>query len=244
MARVLPLDEIPVWSQQHPPGPNTDFLPASIFLIDKFKGWSSFDAVKFLRSRIGIKKVGHAGTLDPMATGLLVICAGKATKSISMIQDMMKTYRAEITLGASTPSYDAETEPKEMAEWEHISRTQVEEVLAKHFSGEIEQVPPMYSALKAGGKRLYELARKGKEIERPPRQVTIYEHRIIDFNGPKIDIEIRCSKGTYIRSIAHDLGLLLNSRAHLTALERTSIGHFHNKDAYTPHELGDILRDG
>jgi tRNA pseudouridine55 synthase len=244
MARALPLDEIPVWSKENPPNSQTDFLPASIFLINKFKDWSSFDAVKFLRSRIRIKKVGHAGTLDPMATGLLVICAGKATKSISMIQDMKKTYRAEITLGASTPSYDAETEPDVRADWEHVSLEQVEETLKEHFNGEIQQVPPMYSALKAGGKRLYELARKGQEIERPPRSVTIHNYQIKDFEGPRLDIEICCSKGTYIRSIAHDLGILLGSRAHLTALERTSIGHFENADAFTPHELGDILRDG
>ncbi|MFN1834008.1 tRNA pseudouridine(55) synthase TruB [Balneola sp. MJW-20] len=244
MAGALPLEKIPVYSKKNPPVPGQDYSTGAIFLINKFKDWSSFDAVKFLRSRIKVKKVGHAGTLDPMATGLLVLCAGKATKSISQIQDLEKVYRAEVSLGSSTLSYDAETEVDETAPFDHVDREMVEEALSGHFSGVIEQVPPMYSALKAGGKRLYELARQGKTIKRLPRSVTVYETKILSFDLPKIVVDIRCSKGTYIRSIAHDLGELLKTKGHLSALERTSIGHFRNEDAYSPHEIGDILQNG
>lgn len=244
MAGALPLDKIPVYSKNNLPEKDQDFAPGAVFLIDKFKGWSSFDAVKFLRGRIKAKKVGHAGTLDPMATGLLVLCAGKATKSISQIQDLDKVYRAEITLGQSTLSYDAETEIDETASFDHVSFEMIEESLKQNFSGEIEQVPPMYSALKVGGKRLYELARQGKTIKRLPRVVTIFETEIISFDLPKVVIDIRCSKGTYIRSLAHDLAEVMNTKGHLTALERISIGHFMNEDAFTPHEIGDILQNG
>lgn len=241
MAKVLPLDQIPVFGKNNLPGKATDYNAGAIFLLDKPKDWSSFDVVKFLRSRIKVKKVGHAGTLDPMATGLLILCSGKATKSISMIQEMPKTYVGEVTFGAQTASYDAESEITETADYSHITKKDIQQVLDEQFSGEIEQVPPMYSALKYGGKKLYELARQGKEVERLARSVTIHESEILNFEPPKLQIKIKCSKGTYIRSIAHDLGIILNSRAHLSALERTLTGDFSVENALTPHEMGDVL---
>ncbi|MEX0719272.1 MAG: tRNA pseudouridine(55) synthase TruB [Balneolaceae bacterium] len=241
MAKVIPLDQIPVFGKVNVPSKDADFNAGAIFLLDKPKNWSSFDVVKFVRSRIKVKKVGHAGTLDPMATGLLVLCSGKATKSISQIQELPKTYVGEITFGTATASYDAETDTTETADFGHITKADIQKLLDEQFSGEIEQIPPMYSALKYGGKKLYELARKGQEVERLARTITIHKSEILDFQPPKLQLRIECSKGTYIRSIAHDLGIALDSRAHLSALERTAIGGFSNPDALTPHELGDIL---
>lgn len=243
MAKVLPLDEIPVYGKNHLPDKDTDHTKGSIFLIDKPLDWSSFDVVKFLRKRIRVKKVGHAGTLDPLATGLLILCAGKATKSISLIQDLPKVYKAEITFGAATTTYDSEGEISEEADWDHITKEQIISVLNDEFSGTIEQIPPMYSALKYGGKKLYELARKGEEVVRLPRQVTIYEHTNLSFSPPKLNLEIKCSKGTYIRSLARDMGEALHSKAYLSALERTAIGHFLVSEALTPHEMGDRLKE-
>lgn len=245
MAKALPLSQIPVFDKNHLPTPDSDFSEAAIFLINKPKGWTSFDVVKFIRSRINVKKTGHAGTLDPMATGLLVLCCGRATKSISQIQEMSKVYRAEITFGASTASYDAETEVTEKASYDHITLNNIEDAMASHFSGEIDQVPPMYSALKKDGKKLYELARKGVEVEREPREVTIYDYEILAFKAPILEIKIHCSKGTYMRSLAHDLGNILDSKAHLSALERSAIGTFQSEQALSPHEFGDLVeKDG
>ena len=241
MAKAIPLNQIPVFGRYNLPPSDSDFSAGAIFLIDKPNDWTSFDVVKFLRSRIKVKKTGHAGTLDPMATGLLVLCSGKATKSISQIQEMPKTYEAEITFGAATSTYDAESEVTETAGYEHITSEKIEEVLQKHFTGEIEQVPPMFSALKKEGKKLYELARKGVEVEREARKVTIHKSELIGYEPPVLQLRIACSKGTYIRSLAHDLGNLLDSKAHLSALERTAIGNFMNTDALSPHELGDWL---
>ncbi|MCH8567521.1 MAG: tRNA pseudouridine(55) synthase TruB [Balneolales bacterium] len=218
-----------------------DFSSGVVFLVDKPKGWSSFRAVGLIRKLIGIKKVGHAGTLDPMATGLLVICCGKATKSVSLAQELHKEYIAGIRFGSSTPSYDAETEPDEIAAFEHITPETIEQTLKLRFCGDIEQVPPMYSALKVGGKRLYQLARKGVEIERKKRKITVYNTELLHFEKQKESssgsVRIGCSKGTYIRSIAHDLGILLDSRAHLDALRRTSIGNYLAENALTPEQL-------
>ncbi|MCG8373669.1 MAG: tRNA pseudouridine(55) synthase TruB [Balneolales bacterium] len=241
MAHIPPLDSFPVFSSENLPSPEFDFSSGSILLLNKPPGWTSFDVVKYVRGRLKTKKVGHAGTLDPMATGLLVICSGKATKAISQIQDQSKTYIAEITFGGSTPSYDAESEIDQSAPFEHISSSGIKNMLGEQFSGEIQQVPPMYSALKRDGKKLYELARRGKSVELEPRPVTIYEHEILDFSCPKVILRITCSKGTYIRSIAHDLGLALHSRAYLSALERINIGVFSNKIALTPHQINDLL---
>ena len=242
MAKALPLETIPVFSRSNPPSPDFDYGTAAILLVNKEKDWTSFDAVKYIRGRLKTRKVGHAGTLDPMATGLLILCSGRATKSISQLQDLSKTYIGEITFGGSTPSYDAESDIDVEAEYEHIERSAIQDILDQQFSGEIMQVPPMYSALKRDGKKLYELARRGKTVELQPRPVTIHSAKILNFSAPKLTIEITCSKGTYIRSIAHDLGLALDSRAHLTALERTSIGDYRSSDALTPKEIDKILR--
>ncbi len=242
MAKPLPIESIPVFSKKNPPHQDIDFSTGAIVLVYKEKDWTSFDAVKYIRGRLGTKKVGHAGTLDPAATGLLILCAGKATKSISQIQEMPKTYIGEITFGGSTPSYDGESEVNEEAPFEHITLEDIESILKEKFSGEIQQVPPMYSALKRDGKKLYELARRGKEIELEARPVTIYEIEILNFEAPKLRLKITCSKGTYIRSIAHDLGLALDSRAYLSALERTAIGLYSSNDSFTPHEINSLMR--
>lgn len=243
MARAIPLDEIPVFGKNHLPNKETDFKAGAIFLIDKPLEWSSFDVVKFLRKRIRVKKVGHAGTLDPLASGLLILCAGKATKSISLIQDLPKTYFGEITFGAATTTYDSEGEISETADYDHITKEALLSVLEKEFTGQIEQIPPMYSALKYGGKKLYELARKGEEVKRYPRSITIHANSLISFELPKVELEIRCSKGTYIRSFARDLGEALHSKAYLSSLERTAIGHYSVAEALSPHELGDRLKE-
>ena len=242
MAKALPLESIPVFGSHNLPDLEFDFSAGAILLVNKPQDWTSFDAVKFLRGRVKTKKVGHAGTLDPMATGLLIVCTGKATKSISQLQDMKKEYIGEITFGASTPSYDAESQPDQTAPFEHISEDLITEKLSSEFSGEIMQVPPMYSALKRDGKKLYELARRGKTVELEPRPITIYETEMLSFDLPTVSLRISCSKGTYIRSIAHDLGIALESRGHLSGLERTSIGEYLNKHALTPHQYSDILR--
>lgn len=237
MARALPLAEIPVFDQQHSlPEVLTPAEPA-IILIDKPIGWSSFKVVKAIRKRLNIKKVGHAGTLDPLATGLLILCVNKATKSISQIQELRKTYRALIRFGMSTPSYDAATESDGEAPFNHITRQVIEEELARSFNGEIEQIPPMFSALKKNGQRLYKLARKGKTVERKPRKAIIFNATIHSYNSPDLDMDIECSKGTYIRSIANDLGINLGSRAFLAGLRRTKIGSFDVRNALQVDDL-------
>ncbi len=242
MAKAPELASLPVFGESNPPSPEYDFQSGSILLVNKPQGWTSFDAVKYLRGRVQCKKVGHAGTLDPMATGLLILCTGKATKTIDQIQGQEKTYIAEITFGGSTPSYDAESEIEEVAKFNHITIESIQKVLEDQFSGEILQVPPMYSALKRDGKKLYELARRGKTIELEPRPITIYSSKILSFESPKLRLEITCSKGTYIRSIAHDLGKALKSLGYLSELERTKIGNFSNAKALTPHQYNEILR--
>ncbi len=242
MAKALPLESIPVYGASKPPKPGIDFSTGAIVLVNKPQNWTSFDAVKYLRGRLATRKVGHAGTLDPMATGLLVLCTGKATKSISQIQGLAKTYTAEITFGASTPTYDADSAPDQTAAYEHITLAMISEKFAGEYSGDIMQVPPMFSALKRNGKKLYELARRGKTVELEARPVHLYETEILSFELPKLEVKITCSKGTYIRSIAHDLGLALNSRAHLSKLERTAIGTFTNNDALSPQQYNKLLR--
>lgn len=242
MAKPLLLETIPVFCKDNPPPADFDFDSGSILLVFKEKTWTSFDAVKYIRSRVRTKKVGHAGTLDPLATGLLILCTGKATKSISQIQEMPKTYVGEITFGGSTPSYDADSDIDITAPYDHITKEIISDELNKNFNGQIMQVPPMYSALKRDGQKLYELARRGKTIELDPRPVTIFEHSILFFEAPKLLITITCSKGTYIRSIAHDLGIALKSRAYLSALERTRIGDYTSANAFTPNDLDQLLR--
>lgn len=202
-----------------------------VFLIDKPLDWTSFDAVNKIRWNIrkayDLKKikVGHAGTLDPKATGLLLICTGKWTKRIDEFQAQEKTYTGTIKLGVTTPTYDLESEEDQMFPTEHITDELIYET-TKQFTGDIEQFPPMHSAIKVDGKRLYELAREGQEIERKARKVTIEEFKITKIDLPFVDFEVKCSKGTYIRSLAFDFGKALNSGGYLTALRRTKIGEF------------------
>lgn len=241
MAKAIPLEDLPVFSKNHIPDTSFDFASGAAFLIDKPKSWSSFDVVKHLRKCLDLRKIGHAGTLDPMATGLLVVCCGKGTKTISQIQSQPKEYIGEVTFGGATPSHDAETEVEETAEVDHITREMIQQALDNRFSGQIIQVPPMYSALKHKGTPLYKLARKGKEVKRTPRQVIIYDSEILSYSKPKLKLYVKCSKGTYIRTIAYDLGKAVDSLAHLTALERTSIGDFKNEHAFSIDDLDEIF---
>lgn len=245
MARTIPLKDLPVFSGNHIPDPSFNYASGAAFLINKPKGWSSFEVVKHLRKCLDLRKVGHAGTLDPMATGLLVVCCSRGTKSISQIQKLPKKYIGEVSFGASTPSHDAETEIEETAETGHITRQMIQQVLDNQFSGQITQIPPMYSALKHDGTPLYKLARKGKEVKRNPRQVIIYDTKILDFENAVLQLYVKCSKGTYIRTIAYDLGKAVDSLAHLTALKRTGIGDFKSDDALSIEQLNTIfLTDG
>lgn len=209
-----------------------DFLEGQILLIDKPLTWSSFQAVNKLKYILKRKydlpkkfKIGHAGTLDPLATGLLIICTGKFTKKITEIQAQAKEYTGTITVGATTPSYDLETEVDATFPTEHISEALILET-TKQFLGEIAQKPPVFSAIKKDGKRLYEHARAGEEVEIASRKTTIHEFEITRIALPEIDFRVKCSKGTYIRSLAFDFGIALNSGAYLSALRRTKIGDY------------------
>ena len=208
-----------------------------VLLMNKPLEWTSFDIVKYVRSRVRVKKVGHAGTLDPLASGPLILCLGKATKTMQQYQQMEKEYRAVIRLGASTASYDRGTPIESEGDISHISLDDVEKILKTDFMGEIEQVPPLYSALKVKGERLYKKARRGEKIELSPRNVTVYSVEITGFERPDLHVTIRCGKGTYIRSIAHDLGEKLGCKGHLFALERSAIGPYSVKDAWTPEQF-------
>lgn len=208
-----------------------DFKNGQVLLIDKPLNWTSFQVVNKLRWNIrqsfNIKKikVGHAGTLDPLATGLLIICTGKQTKEIHTYQGQIKEYTGTFTLGATTPSYDLETEINETFSIEHITEDLLKET-TKEFIGDIQQKPPIFSAIKKDGKRLYELARKGETTEINARTVTINEFEITNVDLPKVEFRVVCSKGTYIRSLAFDFGNALNSGGHLSVLRRTKIGDF------------------
>jgi len=213
-----------------------DFKNGQVLLIDKPLNWTSFQVVNKLRWHIrktfNIKKikVGHAGTLDPLATGLLVICTGKMTKQINEFQAQVKEYTGTITLGSSTPSFDLETEIDKTYPTEHIIEKLVHET-TKLFIGDIEQYPPIFSAIKKDGKRLYEFARAGETVEIKPRTINISEFEITNINGLYVDFRVVCSKGTYIRSLANDFGKALQSGGHLSALRRTKIGAFHVDNA-------------
>ncbi len=211
--------------------PIFNFEEGEVLLFDKPITWTSFDVVNKVRHTIRTKKVGHAGTLDPLATGLLVLCTGKMTKQIDTIQATEKEYLATITLGKTTPSYDLETEFDSETDITHLSEAQVAEAIMSYVGNQM-QMPPMYSALKVDGKRLYKLARKGKEIELQPRPVSIYSIEIKSISLPTVQFLLRCSKGTYIRTLAHDIGQQLGVGAHLSALRRTKVGHLSVEDAY------------
>ena len=208
--------------------------------------WTSFDVVKFVRNLLkktyNLKKikVGHAGTLDPLATGILVLCIGKKTKEINKIQEENKTYLATIKVGESTPSYDRETEIDNTYPTSHINEELIMDSI-KSFRGKSEQTPPVYSALKIDGKRLYDLARKGEKIIPKKREIEIFKFNLLNFKNLEIDCEIECSKGTYIRSIASDMGKKLNSGAHLKYLERYSVGEYSIKNCLQIDEIKDLL---
>jgi tRNA pseudouridine55 synthase len=221
-------------------------LEGQLLLVDKPLKWTSFQVVNKLRWSLRTKyklkklKVGHAGTLDPLATGLLLICTGKMTKKISEIQALEKAYTGIITLGATTPSYDLETAIDQNFFIKHITKQQLDSV-RKKFVGEIDQYPPIYSAIKKEGKRLYEYARKGEEIKIESRKVTLYAFDFTKIDIPKVHFHVRCSKGTYIRSLAHDFGKELESGAHLSQLRRTAIGAYTVEDSLTPDQISEKL---
>ena len=214
-----------------------DFQNGQILLIDKPLNWTSFQAVNKIKyaliNKVGLPKkfkIGHAGTLDPLASGLLLICTGKFTKKISELQGQAKEYTGTFFIGATTPSYDLETEIDETFPISHIDNELIHETV-KQFLGEINQKPPIYSAIKKDGVRLYEHARAGEVVEIEFRKTTIHEFEITRITLPKIDFRVVCSKGTYIRSLAFDFGKALNSGAHLTALRRTKIGDYNVENA-------------
>tara|TARA_R110000868_G_scaffold37619_2_gene132837 strand:+ start:3855 stop:4550 length:696 start_codon:yes stop_codon:yes gene_type:complete len=213
-----------------------DYLSGQVLLIDKPLHWTSFQIVSKLRYEIKktfkLKKikVGHAGTLDPLATGLLVICTGKMTKQIDTFQGQVKEYTGTLVLGGTTPSYDLETDINETFSTKHITEDLIHQT-TKQFIGDIEQVPPVFSALKQDGKRLYQYARAGEQVEIKSRKVHIQEFEITKIDDLHIDFRVICSKGTYIRSLVHDFGKALHSGAHLSALRRTKIGDFNVHDA-------------
>lgn len=224
-----------------------NFLDGEVLYIDKPLGWTSFDAVKRVRSaltrRLKVRKlkVGHAGTLDPLATGLIIVCTGRATKRIEELQAGVKEYVATIALGATTPSFDLETEIDATYPTDHITRELVDQVLER-FKGRIEQVPPAFSACKVDGKRAYDLARKGREVELQPKVLVIDEIEVLDFAPTRLQLRIVCSKGTYIRALARDIGQALGSGGHLTALRRTRVGSVTIDDALSIDQTAELIR--
>ena len=212
-----------------------DFQAGEAILIDKPLNNTSFQAIYHIRKAINVKKVGHAGTLDPKATGLLIICTGKMTKAITSYQDEVKTYTGSFTLGKTTPSMDTETEFSESKPIDHITEEMIADI-KDTFMGETLQLPPMYSAVKHKGKSLYKLARKGKTVEREPRKINITKFNV-EVKLPEVFFEIECSKGTYIRVIAHDFGEKLGCGAYLSSLRRTKIGNYNVDDALTIPEF-------
>ncbi len=218
-----------------------DYKNGQVLLIDKPLEWTSFQVVNKIRWHIRQKfnlkkiKVGHAGTLDPLASGLLIICTGNFTKKIDEYQGQIKEYTGEITLGATTPSYDMETEVNKTFPTSHITSELIHQTVT-NFLGEIEQQPPMFSALKKDGVRLYDMAREGKSVEIAFRKITIFEFEITKIDLPKIEFRVVCSKGTYIRSLAYDFGKALKSGGYLSKLRRTKIGNFDVKNALEPLE--------
>jgi tRNA pseudouridine55 synthase len=205
-------------------------------LIDKPLGWTSFDVVRKLRHLVRIKKIGHAGTLDPLATGLLIVCTGKFTKRINEFMAQEKEYTGTITLGAVTPSYDLETEPTDHQDIGAITLSLIQQSV-KQFTGSILQVPPAHSAIKVKGKRVYELARKGESVILEPRRITISSFEVLRFEEGLVHFKVVCSTGTYIRSLANDLGVALGCGAYLSALRRTRIGSFLVDQAQTPEQF-------
>ena len=215
-----------------------ELLEGKLFLINKPLGWTSFQVVNKLRWHLknlsGLKKikVGHAGTLDPLATGLLLVCTGKKTKSINTLQETEKEYTGTFLMGATTPSYDLETSIDKIFDTKLLTEEMILNTTVK-FTGEILQYPPIFSALKKNGKRLYEYARAGENPEITPRTVNVHEFKITKINLPEVDFLVRCSKGTYIRSLAHDFGKSLSNGAHLSSLKRTRVGNYKIENAFS-----------
>lgn len=227
-----------------------DFIEGAILCFDKPLTWTSFDVVAKMRwqlcKHLGVKKlkVGHAGTLDPLATGVLIVCTGKATKRIDELQAHTKEYVATLQLGATTPSFDLETEVDATFPTDHITQSLIEETLPR-FMGRIEQIPPAYSACKVDGHRAYDLARKGKDVELKPKILVIDEIELQNFDAAQMQMTIRvvCSKGTYIRALARDIGQALGSGAHLTALRRTRIGRYRVVDCMKIEDFPSLLNN-
>ncbi len=225
-----------------------DILSGQVLLVDKPLDWTSYQAVtkiKYALQKVtGQKKlkVGHAGTLDPLATGLLIICVGKKTKEISDFMGLPKEYLAQVKLGATTPSYDLESDVDQQFPTDHINLEVIQEAI-ETFKGAISQVPPIFSAIKKDGIRAYEKARAGEEVMMAPRQVIIHELEILKYSDQVLELRVRCSKGTYIRSLAHDLGKALNSGGHLVGLRRTKIGSYEASNGKGPNEWAQYFLD-
>ncbi|RMF36245.1 MAG: tRNA pseudouridine(55) synthase TruB [Chlorobiota bacterium] len=218
-------------------------LEGGAILVDKQQRWTSFDVVAKVRRLLGIKKIGHAGTLDPIATGLLIVCVGRATKQVGVFQELDKEYCVEIKLGARTKSEDAETPEYETTPIEHIQPQMIVTAL-DHFIGTFEQIPPTYSAVHVGGRRSYEFARQGRAVSLPPRTVTVHAIEDVEVALPLVRLTVRCSKGTYIRALARDVGNILGVGGYVTALRRTAIGDYSVEDALTIGELATVLSEG
>lgn len=245
MAIAIPIELLPVLDKSFGRFPSKEkFSSGLLIAVDKPLGWSSFDVVRFVRHRIPIRKIGHAGTLDPMATGLLLLCCGKATKSVSLLQNMPKEYLARVHFGTSTLSYDSESTIDERAPWGHITLQQVQDVIKAQFLGTVQQVPPIYSALHINGERMYKLARRGEKIDPVPRSITVYDIELLSGEMPELELRIRCGKGFYVRSLAHDLGKALGTVAHLSGLSRTAIGNFLKEEALSIDEIREWGQDG
>jgi tRNA pseudouridine55 synthase len=221
--------------------PIQKFLEGQVLLINKPLEWTSFDVVKKMRKLIGVTKIGHAGTLDPLATGLLIICTGKFTKKINEYMGMEKEYTGSFTLGATTPTYDLESEPINSKDISHLTEQQIIEA-TKQFTGDILQMPPQHSAIKKDGKRLYESARQGIEVKVDPRPVTIKEFTITKIELPVVYFKVVCSTGTYIRSLANDFGAALNVGGHLSSLCRTRIGEFELTNALSLQQFEEEVK--
>ncbi len=221
-----------------------DFATGELLLVNKPYKWTSFDVVGKIRNSFKpLKlKVGHAGTLDPLATGLLIICTGKMTKQIDTFQAEEKEYTGTMILGATTPSYDMETEPDEQFDTSHLTSEQIHQA-CEQFIGDIQQYPPAHSAIKVDGERLYEKARRGEEVELRLRNVTITEFEITRIELPEVDFRVVCSKGTYIRSLVNDFGKALNNGAYLSKLTRTRSGNFKLEDAWEVVDLVNLIRE-
>ena len=217
------------------------YVDGKIILMDKPYDWTSFDVVKKIRIVTGVLKVGHAGTLDPLATGLLIVCTGSFTKRISAYMNMEKEYIGSMILGASTPTYDLESEPQNFVDVSNLSSEEINQT-TKKFTGEIMQVPPIYSAIKKDGKPVYLLARKGEDVILEPRKINIYSFEIIKINLPEIVFKIVCSTGTYIRSLVNDFGNELKAGAYLSSLRRTKIGSFKVEDSITPQQFEEEIK--